>query len=51
MFFNHLIDVLTYLLSRQYCYYMYLIPAVALLIYFVCYMLGFGIKRGGNYVN
>lgn len=51
MFFNHLISALTYLLSRQYCYYMYLIPAVALLIYFACYMLGFDAKRGGKYVD
>lgn len=51
MFFNHLIDALTYLLSRHYCYYMYLIPAVALLIYFVGYMLGFDVKRGVKYVD
>ena len=51
MFFNHLINALTYLLSRQYCYYMYLIPAVALLIYFACHMLGFDVKRGLNYVD
>lgn len=51
MYFQHLIDALAYLLSRQYCYYMYLIPAVALLIYFVCYMLGFDVKKGGKYVN
>lgn len=51
MFFNHLINALTYLLTRQYCYYMYIIPTTALLIYFACHMLGFNIKRGNKYVN
>lgn len=51
MFFSHLINALTYLLSHQYCYYMYLIPVVALLIYYTCHMLGFNVKGGGKYVD
>lgn len=51
MFFNHLVNALTYLLERQYCYYMYIIPVVTVLIYFACHMLGFNVKRGDKYVN
>lgn len=51
MFFEHLINALTYLLMRQYCYYMYIIPTAALFIYSACHLLGFNIKGGNKYVN